>query len=374
MADTVLKFSPPAVKEASRTRSLGQWARGNLRLILLVVLPLIALVIGISFYLTGGRYVSTDNSYVGSQKVLITPDISGRVTRAAVKEGQHVAAGDVLLEIDPEPFKLALQQAQSKLASVRADYANQKANYQSLETLGKLAEQNVELKQRDVERKASLAASRSGSQADLDTAKAALVSAQLQAQLAKQQQLSSLNALLGNPNLPIEQYPAYMQAEAALEQAQRDLDHTTLKAPISGNATQVDNIQPGRYVAAGTPVLSVIDDSQPWVDANPKETDVTYLRVGQPVTIDVDAFPDKTFHGTVASLSPGTGSQFSILPPQNASGNWVKVVQRVPVRVAFNKGEDTHNLRAGMSANVEIDTGRTRSMFGRSEAAPSPAP
>jgi membrane fusion protein (multidrug efflux system) len=368
MADTVLKFSPPAIKESPRAKSLAQWARKNLRLVLLIILPLIALAVGLGFYLMGGRYISTDNSYVGAQKVLITPDISGRVSRAAVKEGQHVNADDVLFEIDPEPYRLALTQAQSKLASVRADYANQRANYSSLGTLGDLAGQNVELKQRDVERKTALAATRSGSQFDLDTAKAALVSAQLQQQLAKQQQLASLNALLGNPDLPIEQYPAYMQAQAALEQAQRDLDHTKLKAPISGNATQVDNIQPGRFVAAGTPVLSVIDDSQPWVDANPKETDVTYLRVGQLVTIDVDAFPDHTFHGTVASLSPGTGSQFSILPPQNASGNWVKVVQRVPVRVVFNKGEDTHNLRAGMSANVEIDTGRRRSLFGSAAA------
>jgi len=373
MAETVLKFTPPNITTSrSRVASLAQWARKNLRMVLLIIIPLIALLVGLVFYLMGGRYISTDNSYVGAQKVLITPDISGRVARAEVKEGQHVNKGDVLFEIDPEPFRLALQQAQSKLASVQADYANQKANYKSLETLGELAGQTVELKQRDVERKSALVANRSGSQADLDNAKAALVTAQLQQQLAKQQQLASLNALLGNPDLPIEQYPAYMQAKAAVEQAQRDLDHTTLKAPIGGNAAQADNIQLGRFVTAGTPVLSVIDDSQPWVDANPKETDVTYLRVGQPVVIDVDAFPDHTFHGTVASLSPGTGSQFSILPPQNASGNWVKVVQRVPVRIAFNKDEDTRNLRAGMSANVEIDTGRRRVLSGAAAAQAAP--
>jgi membrane fusion protein (multidrug efflux system) len=369
MADTVLKFTPAAASVVPRARSLAQLARNNLRLVLLVIVPLIAVLIGIVFYLMGGRYISTDNSYVGAQKVFVTPDISGRVTSSAVKEGQHVATGDVLFEIDPAPFRFALAQAQSKLAGVRADFANQKTNYQSLTTLIDLAQKNVELKQRDVDRKALLAASRSGSQADLDTANAALVTAQLQAQFTVQQRANTLNQLLGNPDLPIEQYPAYIQANAALEQAQRDLDHTTLKAPINGIATQVDNIQPGRFVAAGTPVLSVMDDGQPWVDANPKETDITYLRVGQPVTIDVDAFPDHTFRGTVAALSPGTGSQFSILPPQNASGNWVKVVQRVPVRIAFDKGEDTHNLRAGMSANVEIDTGQRRSLFGRSAVA-----
>jgi membrane fusion protein (multidrug efflux system) len=142
-----------------------------------------------------------------------------------------------------------------------------------------------------------------------------------------------------------------------------------LRAPISGTATQVDNIQLGRFVAAGGPLLSVIDDSAPWVDANPKETDITYLRVGQKVTLDVDAFPDHTFKGTVVAVSPGTGSQFSILPAQNASGNWVKVVQRVPVRIAFDKGEDTHLLRTGMSVNVEIDTGHSRVPFGSKELA-----
>jgi membrane fusion protein, multidrug efflux system len=142
--------------------------------------------------------------------------------------------------------------------------------------------------------------------------------------------------LLGNPDLPLEQFPEYAQAKAVLDSAQRDFDHTIVRAPMSGTATQVDNIQLGRFVTAGTPVLSVIDDQAPWVDANPKETDITYLRVGQKATLSIDSFPDRTFTGTVVSVSPGTGAQFSILPPQNATGNWVKVVQRVPVRIAFD--------------------------------------
>ena len=145
--------------------------------------------------------------------------------------------------------------------------------------------------------------------------------------------------------------------------AKRDLAHPRLVAPIAGTATQVDNIQLGRFVTAGTPVLSVIDDSAPWVDANPKETDLTYVRVGQKVSIEVDAFPDHAFHGIVSSISPGTGAQFAILPPQNAIGNWVKVVQRVPVRIAFDAGQDTGLLRAGMSVTVDIDTGRRRALW-----------
>src|SRR5262249_27867067 len=163
------------------------------------------------------------------------------------------------------------------------------------------------------------------SQLDLDNANAALLTAKLQLQLGQQQLDSTRNQLLGNPQLPIEQFPAYGQTKAALDQAQRDFDHTVIKAPIAGTATQVDSIQLGRFVTAGTPVFSIVDDAAPWVDANPKETDITYLRVGQRADLEIDSFPGRTFHGTVASVSPGTGAQFAILPPQNANGNWVKV-------------------------------------------------
>jgi membrane fusion protein (multidrug efflux system) len=364
MTDTVLKFrDAPAGAIGTRKGSLLAGLRARLRLILLIIVPLLALVAGLAFYLAGGRSISTDNAYVGAQKVLVTPDISGKIASVRVKEGERVAAGDVLFDIDPTPFRLALSQAQSKRDSVRTDFSNLKSNLKSLNKLVELAQQNVALKQKDVERKTTLLARSSVAQTDVDNSLSATVSAQLQAQLAVQQQASTLNGLLGNPDLPIEQYPPYQQANAVLEQAERDLNHTTLKAPIGGIATQVDNIQLGRFVTAGTPILSVIDDGAPWVDANPKETDVTDLRVGQNVTIDVDAFPERSLHGTVSSISPGTGAQFAILPPQNAIGNWVKVVQRVPVRIALDPGQDVGLLRAGMSVTVAIDTGRRRSLW-----------
>jgi membrane fusion protein (multidrug efflux system) len=247
---------------------------------------------------------------------------------------------------------------------VRTDFDNLKTNFASLTKLADYAQQNVVLKQRDVERKRELVTKLAGTQADLDTAIAGLVAAQLQAQYAAQQKGDTFNQLLGDAELPIEKFPAYIQAKAALDQAQRDLDHTTLRAAMGGTATQVDSIQLGRFVTAGTPVFSIVDDSAPWVDANPKETDITHLRVGQKVELDVDSFPDHTFHGTVQSVSPGTGAQFSILPAQNASGNWVKIVQRVPVRIVFDRDEDTARLRAGMSVNVAIDTKRSRSLAG----------
>jgi membrane fusion protein (multidrug efflux system) len=371
MSDTrIVQFSPSAEPQAAAADAAPKrrFDRKRLRLVLLLVVPLLAAAAGIGFYVLGGGTISTDNAYVGAQKVLITPDISGKVAKVSVREGQPVAAGDELLAIDPEPFRLALAQAQSKLAGVRTDYNNLKSNLASLSRLVELAQRNVELKQHDVDRKSRLLSTAATSQADVDTSAAGLVTAQLQAQVTRQQRDNSLNQLLGNPDLPLEQFPPYLQAKAAVEQAERDLDHTVLRAPIAGIATQADNIQLGRFVAAGAPILSVVDDRHPWVEANPKETDITDLRLGQPVAIDIDTFPDHTFRGTVVAVSPGTGAQFSILPPQNASGNWVKVVQRVPVRIAFAEGEDTRRLRAGMSANVAIETGKSRLPFAAAQA------
>jgi membrane fusion protein, multidrug efflux system len=362
MADALLKFPKEEASKAPGKASLVGFLRARARLVLLVVVPALALVVGLWIYLAGGRYISTDNAYVGAQKVLVTPDISGKIATILVKEGQHVAAGDTLFEIDPTPFRLALTQARGRLEGVRTDFNNLKSNLKSLNELVDLSLQNVELKQKDVQRKAELLAKSSGAPLDLETAKSATVTAQLEAQFAIQQRASTLNSLLGNPDLPIEQYPPYVQAKAALDQAQRDLDHTVLKAAIAGTATQVDNIQLGRFVTAGMPVFSIIDYAAPWVDANPKETDVTDLRLGQKVTINVDAFPDRTFYGTVTSISPGTGAQFAILPPQNAIGNWVKVVQRLPLRISFDPGQDVRLLRAGMSATIDIDTGHSRSL------------
>jgi membrane fusion protein, multidrug efflux system len=358
------KTSPVAAAPAAeKFGRFAQFGRKRLRMILLVGLPAIAALIGLVFYLSGGRYISTDNAYVGAQKVLITPDISDKIIHVAVVESQHVKPGDELFTLDPVPFRLALDTAQAKLAAARSEYDKLKTNLASLTTMSDLSKKNVDLKQRDVDRKTKLVNTQAGSQVDLDTAIGSLVTAQLILQFTVQQRDSTLNQLLNNPAVPLAQFPEYAQAKAALDQAERDFAHTVVRAPISGTATQVDNIQVGRFVAAGTPILSVIDDQAPWVDANPKETDITYLRVGQKVTLDVDSFPDHTFKGTVLAVSPGTGAQFSILPPQNATGNWVKVVQRVPVRIAFDKDEDTHLLRSGMSVVVDIDTGHSRLPF-----------
>ncbi len=373
MADPVLKFPPdqkanpspkPRTKIAAEPRRrLMAGMRRYRRVLLLVVLPLVALIAGLTFYLNGGRYVTTDDAYVGAQKVLITPDVSGKIVSVAVKEGQQVSTGDVMFQIDPVPFQLALAQARAKLEDAKTNHDNLVANVKLYDQTIDIINSGIAIKQRDVERKNSLVKSNVGSQLDLDNSATALVTAQAQSQLVKQQRSNSLNQLLGDPDLPLEQFPAYQQAKAARDDAQRNLDLTTVRAPMNGVATQVDQIQLGRFVMAGTPVFSVIDTSNPWVDANPKESDFTYVAVGQAVTVEVDAFPNHLFKGTVGSLSPGTGAQFAILPPQNATGNFVKVVQRVPVRIYFDSNDQyVRKLKAGMSAYTTIDTGHRRSL------------
>jgi membrane fusion protein, multidrug efflux system len=373
MADPVLKFPPEQKGEPTSRPKLAAEPRRRLlasirryrRFLLLVVLPLVALLAGIAFYLHGGRYVTTDDAYVGAQKVLITPDVSGKIISVAIKEGQQVTKGDTLFQIDPVPFQLALAQARGKLEDAKTSHANLVANVKLYSQTLEIVTAGIAIKQRDVERKSSLVKNNVGSQLDLDNSSTALVTAQAQSQLVRQQRSNALTQLLGDPDLPLEQFPAYIQAKAALDDAQRNLDLSTVRAPMNGIATQVEQIQLGRFVTAGTPVFSVIDVANPWVDANPKESDFTYVAVGQSVTLEVDAFPDHVFKGTVGSLSPGTGAQFAILPPQNAMGNFVKVVQRVPVRIYFDKGDRmVKKLKAGMSVYATIDTKHQRSLAG----------
>ncbi|HEU4805379.1 MAG TPA: HlyD family secretion protein [Nitrobacter sp.] len=376
MAEPALKFPPdqkaspvepppsPTTVAGPRGRLLASMRRYR-RPLLLVVLPLIALIAGLTFYLSGGRYVTTDDAYVGAQKVLITPEVSGKIDSVTVKEGQHVNKGDLLFEIDPVPFRLAVQQAEAKLNDAAIEYNTLKSNLANYAQSSALAQQSIAVKQRDVDRKTTLVKSNFGSRLDLDNSISALVQAQGINQVLQQQISNARDKLLGDPDLPLEKFPTYAQAKAALAEARRDLANTELRAPIDGIATQVDNIQLGRFVAAGTPVFSIVDLDHPWVDANPKESDFTYVVVGQPVDLFIDSFPDHVFKGTVGSLSPGTGATFAILPPQNATGNFVKIVQRIPVRIYFDKNDPAvAKLKSGMSVYVSIDTNHRRTLAG----------
>jgi membrane fusion protein, multidrug efflux system len=329
-----------------------------LRLTLLVLVPAVVALAGLVYYLLGGRYVSTDNAYVGAQKVLVTPEVSGKVVRIAVAEGQLLKPGDELFAIDPAPYRFTAQEAEARLQRVRSDFAALKSNLASLTKQAEFSRQNLAAARADFDRKTRLLGDRISSQSDLDKARVALMAAQAQLEQLEQQERAARIQLLDDPDLAIESYPLFIEATVALERARLDLANTVLRAPIAGVATQVSSIQMGRYLTAGMAVFSIISSDSLWVDANPKETDLTYVRPGQPVAITVDAFPDRRWEGTVAAISPGTGAQFAILPPQNAAGNWIKIVQRVPLRIEFAPGQDLRRLRAGMSAVVEIDTGR----------------
>jgi len=334
----------------------------NRRLILLVGVPVIALVGAAAAYLMGGRYVSTDNAYVAAQKVIVTPSVAGRVLSVAVAEGQHVKPGDPLFVIDPGSYRLMVEQAEAHLAQTITGFETLGITLKSLERQMALAHETLALRQADAERKTELLATKAASKSDVDGATIALANARNALEALEAQRATTLVQLQGKPDLVIGEYAPYLEAKAARDRAVRDLEGTTVRASMAGVATQVPSIQLGRYLTPGTAVLVIVADDHPWIIANPKETDLTWLREGQHVAITVDAFPGRSWQGTVASLSPGTGAEFAVLPAQNASGNWVKIVQRVPVRIEFEGAADLALLRSGMSAQVEIDSGRVRSL------------
>ena len=337
------------------------------RFVMLVVIPLIALAIGFTWWLSSGRFVSTDNAYVGADKSLITPQVTGAIVAVHVVEGQQVKVGDPLFDIDPKPYEIALALAKGKLEAAKVEFANLQSSFASNVDQIKMGQDAVRVRQADFDRKNDLASHGSGTTADRDTSMANLIQAKQILEFVKWQQATVTVKLGGGPNTKIDQFPDYMQASAAVDDAERNLRNTKVLAPIDGVATQVPEIELGRVAAAGQPVFAVVANTGLWVDANPKESDLTYVHVGLPATVSVDTFPDREWKGSICSIAPGTGAQFAILPPQNATGNWVKVVQRVPLRFCFGPKEDTTGLRAGMSAYLTIDTGRTRTLAGTLE-------
>ena len=355
---------PPASAPAGPPIVVKRKRSGATRTVVLFVIPLIALALGFVWWLHSGRYVTTDNAYVGSDKVLITPQVTGPIVAVHVVEGQKVKKGDPLFDIDPAPYQIALSLAQGRLDAAKVEFANLRSSYVSNQDQIKMGEDAVNVRQADFDRKNALATHGSGTTADRDTSMAALIQARQILEFVRQQQATTMVKLGGSLDAPIEGFPDYIQAKAGVEDAERNLRNTKILAPIDGVATQVAQIELGRVAPAGQPVFAVVADSGLWVDANPKESDMTYVREGLPATVTIDAFPDKTWTGSICSIAPGTGAQFAILPPQNASGNWVKVVQRVPLRFCFGPNEDTSDLRAGMSAYLSIDTGRVRTMSG----------
>jgi membrane fusion protein (multidrug efflux system) len=332
------------------SRSLRQ----RLRLPLMLAGPIVVLIGASWWYLTTGRYVTTDDAYVQAARTMVSSDVPGRVVAVAVHDNERVAKGQLLFQIDDRPYRIAVEEAKAMLAAARLQVDAMKATYALKLADAKSAEDTMAYQEREFDRQRQLAASGVASRQTFDQTQNAMLVARQKVASTQSDATNILAQLGGNADLPIDQHPSVQRAQAALDKAELDLSYTMVKAAEPGIVTKVDQLQIGSYVTASTPVFSMIS-KRVWIEANFKETELTHMHPGQTATVEIDTYPDSAFKATVESLSPGTGLTFSLLPPENATGNWVKVVQRLPVRLALEDPKDKL-LHAGLSATVEVDT------------------
>jgi membrane fusion protein (multidrug efflux system) len=336
--------------------------RRSVRRAMFALLPL-ALIGGAYRYVTGGQVMSTDDAYVNAETVGISTDVSGIVQQIDVTENQHVDNGQVLYRLDSRQYQIALDNAKANLARTALTIASMKQDYGRMLSDVGAQQAQVALDQATYDRNASLVGTGAVSRATYDQARFTLEAGKGKLESLRKQAAVQLAKLDGNPDIPVTQHPQFLQAKAQVDEAQRQLDDSVVKAPFAGIVTQVSAIAPGKYLAASTTAFYLIAADHVWVDATPKETELTYVRPGQPVTVTVDTFPDAVWRGVVESVSPAAAQQFALLPAQNTSGNWVKVVQRIPLRVRVDTNEKSQPmLRAGMSVEVDVDTGHARGL------------
>ena len=353
---------PPPARRGGVLRWLPQGRRQRWRWALFSLLPVALLAVGLFWALSGGT-VTTDNAYIRTDKVGISTDVSGIVTEVAVSENQTVAAGQVLFRLDDQPLRLALTRAEAQVGIVHNELEALKASWRDMQAQIAQAENDTAYYDRELARHQTLASRQVVAAATLDLALRNQQNAQHRLASLREQLAAITANLSGNPDLPVEQHPRYRDAVAQRDEARRQLDHAVVRAPFAGIVTSVPSLAPGKYLTASTTAFYLVAADHAWIDANPKETQLTDVRPGQPVTIAVDAYPGVTWHGTVDSISPAAAQEFALLPAQNASGNWVKVVQRIPLRVRIDTSDASRpTLRTGMSVEIEIDTaahGRT---------------
>jgi membrane fusion protein (multidrug efflux system) len=333
--------------------------RQRLRLPLMLAGPIVVLIGASWWYLTSGRYVSTDDAYIQAARTMISADISGRVVAIAVHDNERVTQGQRLFQLDDRPYRIAVEEATAQLGSARLQIDALKATYRLKVADARGAEETLAYQQREYERQRQLASSGVASRSTFDQVQNAMEVARQKVASTQSDLANILAQLGGNPDIPVDQHPAVQRAQAALDKAALDLSYTTVRAHENGIVTKVEQLQIGSYVTASIPVFSIVSD-RIWVEANFKETELTHMRPGQSATVEIDTYPGVVFDAKVVSLSPGTGLTFSLLPPENATGNWVKVVQRLPVRLALEHYDPDLLLHAGLSVSVDVDTQHRR--------------
>jgi membrane fusion protein (multidrug efflux system) len=333
-----------------------------LRPILMLGGILVALVGGSMWWITGGRYVSIDDSYVQAAKLSVSTDVSGLVAEVNVHEGEEVKKGQVLFRLDPRQFQIALEGAKADLIQTAQTIESMKRDYQRMLRDIDAKAADVENDQANHNRYAGLVKGGAVTRAEYDNARFKLAGEQHALQALREQAAVQLAKLNGKPDIEVPTAALYLAAKARVDEAERQLEHSVVRAPFDGIVTQVEQLQPGQYLAASTGAFGLVSTDHVWVEANPRETELTWVKPGNRATVDVDTYPGRRWEGVVESIAPNSGSQFSILPAQNSSGNWVKVVQRIALRVRVERRQGDPPLRAGMSVEVAIDTGHHRTL------------
>lgn len=340
-------------------RRRGRWVK---RLVLLVVIPVLALAGASYLYAITGRYVTTENAYVKAHIIAISTDIDGRVTEVFVKNDQRVKAGDVLFRLDPDSHWLELKSAEARMLGVRQEVEATRAEFHQVQAEIAEARATVAYYAREAERQRKLNKRGVTTAAKLEEAEFEVASARQRVRTLEEKVRTVLAELGGDPERAPELHPSYIEAQTMREIAELRLGYTEVRAPADGIVTQV-HLEPGEWLEEGDPAFGLIEADDTWVVANLKETQLTHIREGQMVEVGIDAYPDLTWKARVTSIAPATGAEFAVLPPQNASGNWVKVVQRIPIRIDIEPVEGRPILRAGMTASIAIDTERERQLL-----------